>query len=190
MGKINQKPGEVSFVQAIKDFFLGYVDFKGRTTRAGYWWVTLILSLGGFVMAFAMLGKIFSLVFSLIDDYGYYSESEIAAALTDSIGVFILFGVISLALILPTLALSVRRYRDAGVTGRGVLTFYIINFVGNIINLNGSSAFLTLIVSAISIFFFILSILPTDSLVTTSNSDAMQFFFRKKQEKDSEWVEY
>ena len=34
---------KVTFLQAIKDFFRGYVDFKGRTTRAGYWWVSFVL---------------------------------------------------------------------------------------------------------------------------------------------------
>lgn len=190
MGKINQKPGQVSFVQAIKDFFLGYVDFKGRTTRAGYWWVTLVLSLSGLLLLITMFSRVLSIAFSMMDSYGYYNESDLVASLTDSIGVFILIGVIGLALILPSLANSVRRYRDAGFRGRGVLTFYAINFAANSINLSGRSTFLTLVVSAISIFFFVLTVLPTDSLVTTSNSGAMQFFFRKKEEKDTDFADY
>lgn len=44
MVKIEEK-GKVTFGQAFKDYFRGYVDFKGRTTRAGYWWMTLVLSI-------------------------------------------------------------------------------------------------------------------------------------------------
>lgn len=36
MEKINEVPGQVSFGRAFNDFFIGYIDFKGRTTRAGY----------------------------------------------------------------------------------------------------------------------------------------------------------
>lgn len=49
MAKINEAPGQVSFGRAFKDFFIGYFDFKGRTTRAGYWWVTLILTILSFI---------------------------------------------------------------------------------------------------------------------------------------------
>lgn len=48
MIKIKKRASCVSFSTAIKDFFVGYFDFKCRTTRAGYWWVMvgyLILSL-------------------------------------------------------------------------------------------------------------------------------------------------
>ncbi|WP_461215409.1 DUF805 domain-containing protein [Lacticaseibacillus sp. GG6-2] len=33
----------VGFVPAQRDFWRGYLDFYGRTTRAGYWWVQLVL---------------------------------------------------------------------------------------------------------------------------------------------------
>ncbi|MHC5811788.1 DUF805 domain-containing protein, partial [Lactococcus lactis] len=49
MEKINEVPGQVSFGRALKDFFIGYIDFKGRMTRTGYWWMTLILMIISFV---------------------------------------------------------------------------------------------------------------------------------------------
>lgn len=49
MVKIEEK-GKVTFGQAFKDYFRGYVDFKGRTTRAGYWWMTLVLSIFGYIL--------------------------------------------------------------------------------------------------------------------------------------------
>uniref|UniRef100_UPI003CCFE4BE DUF805 domain-containing protein n=1 Tax=Streptococcus uberis TaxID=1349 RepID=UPI003CCFE4BE len=40
----------MSFWTSIEGFFfIGYIDFKGRTTRAGYWWMTLILMIISFV---------------------------------------------------------------------------------------------------------------------------------------------
>ena len=29
-------------INAIKNFFKGYVDFSGRSTRADYWWIWLV----------------------------------------------------------------------------------------------------------------------------------------------------
>jgi hypothetical protein len=40
---INEKAGQVSFGRAFKDYFRGYVEFLGRTTRAGFWWVQLLM---------------------------------------------------------------------------------------------------------------------------------------------------
>ena len=34
-------PKHVSFVEAIKLFFINYVNFKGRSTRSEYWWIVL-----------------------------------------------------------------------------------------------------------------------------------------------------
>ncbi len=34
-------PGPVGFLEAVKRFFTHYADFKGRSRRSEYWWVTL-----------------------------------------------------------------------------------------------------------------------------------------------------
>ena len=36
MNKVNES-GKVTFGQAWKDFWKGYVDFKGTSARAGFW---------------------------------------------------------------------------------------------------------------------------------------------------------
>lgn len=41
---INEK-GKITFKQAWVDFWKGYVDFGGRSTRAGYWWIQLLIYL-------------------------------------------------------------------------------------------------------------------------------------------------
>ena len=48
----------VDFVTAVKMFFINYVNFKGRSTRAEYWWAMLfyvIVSSIPFVSYIAML---------------------------------------------------------------------------------------------------------------------------------------
>lgn len=57
MVKIEEK-GKVTFGQAFKDYFRGYVDFKGRTTRAGYWWMTLVLSILALIFILPLSAKL------------------------------------------------------------------------------------------------------------------------------------
>ncbi|MGX7245539.1 DUF805 domain-containing protein [Enterococcus quebecensis] len=184
MGKIEQKAGKVSFVQSLKDYFIGYVDFKGRTTRAGYWWVTLILSIISFALLTSFLTKIISAIIAISNyesDYDYLLESQLRDVFADSVGLLILLVVLGLATFLPTLAMTVRRYRDAGLRGRGTLTIYIIFIICGMTNLSGNNLFFAMLVLAIDIFFFVLTVLATGSLETTSSNAVLLFFFRKKQ---------
>ena len=87
-------------IQAYKNFFKGYVDFTGRSTRSEYWWVWLTNIL--------LLIPLYSAYFNAI-----FSEGEEGAFLALG-GLAIVYMIFGLALILPMLALTVRRLRDAG----------------------------------------------------------------------------
>lgn len=81
-----------TFIGALKDGFGRYVDFKTRSTRAQYWWWTLwmiLLSIGGVVVD-TMLGM---------------GESGPVNSL------------LSLATLLPSIAVGVRRLHDIGRSG-------------------------------------------------------------------------
>ena len=96
-------------INAYKNFFKGYAEFAGRSTRSDYWWVWL----GNFIL---------SIPFWII-----YCYTVFLSAVMDSVGetvseatfmvlglVVIIYAVFFLAILVPTLALSVRRLRDAG----------------------------------------------------------------------------
>ena len=97
-------------INAIKNFFKGYVDFSGRSTRADYWWIwlaNLILSIPFWIIYF------YTVFLSAVMDSVSDSASE---------AIFMVFGLVAiiyavfyLAILVPTLALSVRRLRDAGL---------------------------------------------------------------------------
>ena len=88
-------------IQAYKNFFKGYADFTGRSTRSDFWWVWLmnsILFLPLFIFWFQM---------ALNDTGG-----------TDPIlGVAIIsvYMILAIVLFIPSLAVKVRRLRDAGL---------------------------------------------------------------------------
>ena len=87
-------------IQAYKNFFKGYADFTGRATRSDFWWVWLANIL--------LLIPLYSAYFNAI-----FSEGSEGAFLAFG-GLAIIYMIFGLALILPMLALTVRRLRDAG----------------------------------------------------------------------------
>lgn len=88
-------------IKAYKNFFKGYADFTGRATRSDFWWVWLMNSI-----LFIPL-YIFWFQIALND-----------AEETDPIlGVAIIsvYMILAIVLFTPSLAVKVRRLRDAGL---------------------------------------------------------------------------
>lgn len=95
----------VSFTTAIKNFYLKAFKFKGRATRAEFWWVELYYTLT---------------LFTLIFISARISESFLAL-----VAVFILINAI------PMLSLQVRRFHDIGYSAWSLL-FYMIPYIGGL----------------------------------------------------------
>ena len=80
----------MSFTDAIRDGFSKYVTFSGRSSRSAYWWWYLF--------------GVLVLVVSLAIDYALGAG-----------GIF--YALVALAMLLPNLAVLVRRLHDAGHSG-------------------------------------------------------------------------
>ena len=87
-------------INAYKNFFKGYVDFTGRSTRSEYWWIWLTNMI--------LLVPFYSAYFKAL------ANPRNETALMALGGIAIIYMIFGLALILPMLALTVRRLRDAG----------------------------------------------------------------------------
>lgn len=87
-------------INAYKNFFKGYVDFTGRSKRSEYWWIWLTNMI--------LLVPFYSVYFKAL------ANPRNEAALMALGGIAIIYMIFGLALILPMLALTVRRLRDAG----------------------------------------------------------------------------
>ena len=87
-------------INAYKNFFKGYVDFTGRSTRSEYWWIWL----GNMIL----LVPFYSVYFKA------FANPRNEAALMALGGIAIIYMIFGIALFLPGLALTVRRLRDAG----------------------------------------------------------------------------
>ena len=88
-----QRPkAKLSFSEAMTEFFKRYADFNGRTVKSGYWYVFLF----HFVLS------------SAITLFSKQSDGHFATMLAG------LFGLYSLAVLIPSIAICVRRLHDAG----------------------------------------------------------------------------
>lgn len=97
----------MTFGEAISDGFSKYVTFEGRSSRSAYWWWWL---------------------FTLL----VYVVAQILDAALGTVAV--LTGITGLALFLPSLAVLVRRFHDAGHSGWWVL-IGLVPLVGFIVYL-------------------------------------------------------
>ena len=96
-------------INAYKNFFKNYAEFTGRSTRPDFWWVwlgNLILSIPFWIIYFYIL--YLSTAMASVSD----SASEAAFMFFGLVA--IIYAVFYLAILVPTIALSVRRLRDAG----------------------------------------------------------------------------
>ncbi len=93
----------IDFVNAIKRFFTKYATFSGRASRGEFWWVMLFLFLVSFVFNLLTRASSFFNVLSAI--WG-------------------------LAILVPQIALAVRRVHDANLPGGWVALPYGIEVVG------------------------------------------------------------
>ena len=96
-------------IDAYKNFFKNYAEFTGRSTRPDYWWVwlgNLILSIPFWIIYF------YTVFLSTVMDSVSDSASEATFMIFGLVA--IIYAIFYLAILVPTLALSVRRLRDAG----------------------------------------------------------------------------
>lgn len=113
-----------SFIQAIKRFFAKYATFSGRASRSEYWWLAL-----AFVIVYAVLGGILALV---LVTTGEPQPSGGVRGTGPEIVVLVLIGAFFLGIIIPSIAVTVRRLHDANFSG-WLYLLHLIPYVGSLI---------------------------------------------------------
>jgi len=93
----------IGFVDAVKLFFKRYVDFEGRSSRAEYWWVTLFIVL--VYIAFMIL----------VGVLGAAGSNGAAGVIAGLLG--LMFLAFFLGIIIPSIAVAVRRLHDTDKSG-------------------------------------------------------------------------
>ena len=90
-------------IEAYKKFWKGYVDFEGRSTRSDYWFAYSAHVLTFF--AYYLLDAVFERMVSATGSMDVFTISVI---------LLLIFFAYGIATVLPGLAITVRRLRDAG----------------------------------------------------------------------------
>jgi uncharacterized membrane protein YhaH (DUF805 family) len=111
----------IGFVDAIKRGFKKYATFSGRASRSEYWWWYLFTFL-----VYLVLGVPLYAVGIATSRDGGRTPGTLAIPL------IILLTVFALGIIVPSLALTVRRLHDAGYSGLLALLF-LIPYVGGLV---------------------------------------------------------
>jgi uncharacterized membrane protein YhaH (DUF805 family) len=103
----------IGFVPAVKRAFQKYATFSGRASRSEFWW---------WFLANAIIGMILYLLFLALA-FSSGRPGEIAGIAWVPMVLLIIY---SLAVIVPNIAVTVRRLHDAGFSG----WFYLFSVVG------------------------------------------------------------
>ena len=106
----------IGFVDAVKMFFQRYTDFAGRSSRAEYWWVVLFQIIASFVLLIPAAG----LIGAMSNGGGDIGFGWIA---------LLPFGLFVLAIIIPGIALYIRRLHDINQTGWIYLGLILASFI-------------------------------------------------------------
>ena len=106
----------IGFVDAIKRGFKKYAKFEGRASRGEYWWWVLFTGVIFFVLYVAGI---------IIGAATIQPNGQMGTA---AIPFFVLVGLFWLAVIVPTIAVGVRRLHDAGYSG----WFWLLNLIPSI----------------------------------------------------------
>lgn len=156
---------KVTFLEAVKDYWKGYFDFRGRSKRSGYWWAVLFI-----YSVYIILGLITAVCF--IND----NSSPMTGVGMVFLGIIIIF---ALATIIPGLMLTFRRWRDAGLSNNGILIYFLLLIAFGVIS-TFYETFGNMMLSLGSIISFVLCVLPSNQLTTNSNNGILKFLFRQR----------
>lgn len=118
----------MGFGEAIKHNFSHYVDFKGRAQRSQFWWWYLFI-----IIVNVVLGAIESAAGLQM------GKSATDVTVGDTVipvvnqGAGLLTSVFSLVVLLPTLAVAVRRLHDTGRTGWWIIAPLLAYLVAGVL---------------------------------------------------------
>ncbi|CAM2743319.1 DUF805 domain-containing protein [Weissella confusa] len=167
----------VTMWQSFINYWKGYVNFTGRSTRAEFWWMRLwsiiafVVWLVLFIIALVTDANVVNKLDSIEGKFDTDSAWSFVGALFSApftIIVVMIGLLILVATILPNIALTIRRYRDAGtVTWVAWVVWFLSLFTGSSSWSSDGWKIVVSIAGIFSLIGFILSVLPSDTLTGT-----------------------
>lgn len=98
-------------INAYKNFFKGYADFTGRSTRSDFWWVWLMNSI------------LFLPLYIFYFQMAWNDAGETDPIL--GVAIISIYMILAIVLFIPSLAVKVRRLRDAGIHWAFIFLYFV-----------------------------------------------------------------
>lgn len=133
-GAAGQPKPMMTIQESVKTCLRKYADFSGRATRAEFWWWVLVTALVSFVIN--AIESAFGIFGGRLLPIPYF------------IGIDPLSTIYTLAILLPGLAVTVRRLHDIGRTGWWQLVWIMIALAGFIPVASGIALSVTSLISS------------------------------------------
>ena len=111
----------MSFSNSVKHVFTHYATFRGRASRSEFWWFQLFVLIVGLILVFVDTAT--GLTVGASSEEYLIGDTVIPF---DSPGVGILSTIFSLAILIPSLAVGVRRLHDSDKSGWLMLLGYVL----------------------------------------------------------------
>ena len=177
---INQRQKPVTYGSAFNDFFKGFVEFTGYTTRAGHWFPFGTIYGATILIFIIFFGSVFSSFIGISSRASRSSNylfsnagSDILSTASNALIFLIIMCIILFILAIPTTASFARRLRDVGFAAWGIVVTIVLFYILNIFTI-----YIVTFLYDIC-FIFVLMSLPTNCLETDKNDDFSKFFFRQ-----------
>ena len=177
---INQREKQVTYGSAFSDYFRGFVDFTGYSTRAGHWFPFGTIY-GAVILIFIIFfGSVISSIIGIgnraSSSYYYTTRSagyDLLSTASNAIIFLVIFYIILFILAIPTTASFARRLRDVGFAAWGIVLAVVIFYLLNIFSIYIVTPLYDIC------FIFVLMSLPSNCLETDKNDDFSKFLFRQ-----------
>jgi len=131
-----------------------YAEFSGRSRRMEYWMFTLFLVL----MWIVLLGIFMAMAGSMLAAIAGGSSGGLAAAGGGAMILLVIMLVVWLGLLIPTLAVSVRRLHDTNRSGWWLGGYILLAIVSNVVTRSAGPGGLSLILSIVTLGYLIMLI--------------------------------
>ena len=177
---INQREKQVTYGSAFSDYFRGFVDFTGYSTRAGHWFPFGTIY-GAVILIFIIFfGSVISSIIGIgnraSSSYYYTTRSagyDLLSTASNALIFLVIFYIILFILAIPTTASFARRLRDVGFAAWGIVLAIVIFYLLNIFSIYIVTPLYDIC------FIFVLMSLPSNCLETDKNDDFSKFLFRQ-----------
>ncbi|MDH6180422.1 uncharacterized membrane protein YhaH (DUF805 family) [Microbacteriaceae bacterium SG_E_30_P1] len=108
-----------SFGQAVSRFFKKYATVSGRASRSEYWWAALFN---------VLVSAVFAIILVIVLSTTGEQTSTGVRGTGPEIAVLVVWGIVVLGLIIPHIAVTVRRLHDGNFTG----WLYLLNLIPSV----------------------------------------------------------